>query len=332
MDYNSIQPNMLLQAEWNNNGTSTWDNVIVIRKNRGTVDIAWTSHSGTQVRSEDPRSEGWSLNHLRRRPLQTDISDQRAVVIRDQIRTLLSEYDRQRQQPQQQQQRPPQPQPQPQQQQQSPVVNWDFILRENNVFTVQTYQSQGGQTVSMTPEQGRELIFYKLPFFCRYNEWSDYYASENVFNTNVLGTRIVVLDTPLVNIFPTIIQRFSRNNINSGTRDGSLLFRPHFLLFPNERIPNNYSSNGTINVTIYDQNSQIIYYNIALPWHTHDNTLSPNQPQINMQSGPLNMIDKFFIVEINLPGTTTVRRFNYYLIGDDVQSQRGRSALQRYFQ
>ena len=88
-------------------------------------------------------------------------------------------------------------------------------------------------------------------------------------------------------------------------------------------------SNGTINVEIYDQTSQMIYNNTALPWHTHDNTLSPNQPQIDMQSGPLNMIDKFFIVHIYL--NNTMRRFNYYLIGDDVQSQRGRSALQRYY-
>ena len=91
MNRNDIRPNMELQAEWNDNGTSRWDNVMVHAVRSNHVDIIWTTYRGQpvtlDVQLNDGVSTGWTFNHLRRRPLRTDIiGDQYGATMFDATR------------------------------------------------------------------------------------------------------------------------------------------------------------------------------------------------------------------------------------------------------
>ena len=183
------------------------------------------------------------------------------------------------------------------------------------------YYNDDCNILTFDPFQGIiEYKFYKFPFFTLYQYWEDIKISEN--NIKILiNNKGVVL----------IVQKFSKNKKDSGTNNKYLLYRPHFYEInnynKNQKIDHTYEKKGSINLKIEDENNKVIYDG-NYQWHIHENKLSESEPQIKFPF-EIEYLDNYYLVNhTNDKGTF---EFIFYLIGDEVKTERGKQNLKKYF-
>lgn len=167
--------------------------------------------------------------------------------------------------------------------------------------------------------------FYKIPFFSRYNDWSDY-AKSNELQPIVNTIKAYQLNN-VNEVIYFIVQKISSHKDASGTVKQHLLYRPHFYEDTNDNLQTTHTSSGQVllQITLVAGEKPLLF-NDNVGWSIHPDAdgvgvgmLSPPTPQINF-GVDLDTTANYYLVEST---STTSEPFLaiYYLIGENVEDK-----------
>jgi hypothetical protein len=195
-------------------------------------------------------------------------------------------------------------------------INFDILktFTLDNIKSLTENRNEDVPLVSYNVPSAANPSFYKIPFFSRYNDWSDY-AKSNAYQHNVNTIKAYKIEG--TNIY-FIVQKISSHKDTSGTNKQHLLYRPHFYEITDTGLTQYHKAEDTVDLKITKVNNENVFTG-KVSWHIHDERLSPFDPQINF-GVDLDATANYYLVEST---STTSEPFLaiYYLIGENVEDK-----------
>jgi hypothetical protein len=199
-------------------------------------------------------------------------------------------------------------------------INFDILktFTLDNIKSLTENRNEDVPLVSYNVPSAANPSFYKIPFFSRYNDWSDY-AKSNAFQPSVNTIKAYQLND-VTEVIYFIVQKISSHRDTSGTNKQYLLYRPHFYEDTNDNLQTTHTSSGQVPLQItLVAGEKTLLFNDNVGWSIHPDAdgvgmLSPSDPQIHL-GVDLDTTANYYLVESNN------FRAIYYLIGENVEDK-----------